>query len=244
MVSSWEPWKWLSTTMTCFPGNLCRERHFYNWRQSFCPTLTIIAFPLFQFCFSFVIYSQHSSLGGKFESFTWSHKMADTSHTTFFPLPPWFPHFCTIFSHRRWTVGSSLTSPSACVRLQILITSTHSPFLFAFPSPLHSFRPSSHAPWPTVPGHRLCPSWSIRFTVPSWDNAHPCSPSFPSCQSKSAAPILPSPSGPTLASRFPHSCPSQLGGHPPSPLLPGLCPSHTSSNAMVSSSTPRRRFAC
>lgn len=226
MVSSWEPWKWLSTTVTCFPGNLSRERHFYNWRQSFCPTLTIIAFPLFQFCFSFTIYSQHSSPGGKFESFTWSHKMADTSHTTFFPLPPWFPHFSYLYHILTQEVNCWLIF-DVTLSLRQAPNSHHKhslSFLFAFPSPLHSFRPSSHAPWPTVLGHRLCPSWSTSFTVPSWDNACPCSPSFPSCRSKSAAPILPSPSGPSLASRFPHSCPSQLGGHPPAcfSLAPAL----------------------
>ena len=93
MVSSWEPWKWLSTTRTCFPGNLSRERHFYNWRQYFCPTLIITAFPLFQFCFSFVIYSQHSSPDGKFESFTWSHKNGRHFSHYFFPATPLISSF-------------------------------------------------------------------------------------------------------------------------------------------------------
>ena len=56
----------------------------------------------------------------------------------------------------------------------------HPPSLF--PSPPHSFRSSSHAPWSTVLGHRLCPSWSLSVTVPSWDDPWPYSPHFPTCQ--------------------------------------------------------------
>ena len=81
----------------------------------------------------------------------------------FFPLPPWFPCFCQLHH--------SLTHELNCWLIFDITLSLHQapnshhkhpPFLYAFPCPLHSFRSSSHAPWSTVLGHRLFPSWDDR----------------------------------------------------------------------------------
>lgn len=104
-----------------------------------------------------------------------------------------------------------------------------------------------------MPSHALCTPSGPHHMLPevlSLDTGSsppgmtvPLQSTLPHLPAKSTAPVLTFPSGPTPASWFPLSCPSQMGGHP-SPLPPGLYLSHSSLNAMVSSSTARWSFAC
>lgn len=129
------------------------------------------------------------------------------------------------YSHMGQAVGSSLTSPSACIRLHILITGT---LLSSLPShPLHT---------PSGPHHMLLklPSWDIGCAPllvrqplrHPWDYSCPsCIPHLPTHQSRPAAPVPASPSGPTAASSFLFSCSFQPGGRPlPLPASPWPLP--------------------